>query len=689
MADFKCISCGAVKESVTSCSCPECGYRMFPTPFERSELLIKEIQRFLGKLRPVEIELGDIQGFRKPSTQDLVDDASPDKYIYQSEDTARFPDFQKIQRYVCGASKTEQFLANLANSIEQIRKHIKTAYLQNYEVSISRLLDRATELDAVLKDALRELDITCMLPAIDLPNIKLQYSETPDEELLPLAEDLLESLTALKIKIGKFIKQNNIYGTLYQKKPKKGFKLDKECSNLTALKRCKTDLERILSKKYVVDIFSDGSEELAEMLHILWYCLEAILTIPVLIHKSVYEFADGTIVMDEQIGPELIQRFCARYAALDETIYAYDFLQGKSEDDLFELYNKMIDVDSEGILGINKSGLLRIGESEKKLNQLIGLANIKESIKKIKAYALANKDNNQLNIHMCFLGNPGSGKTEVARFIAGILYENKILPTKKIVEVDRSGLVSQYFGATAEKTRSVIQSAMGGVLFIDEAYALCEGDSTHGISDYGKEAIDTLVKAMEDYRGRFCVILAGYKNEMQKMLSTNPGFKSRIQFMLDFPNYSRGELREISQLMLQSRHYSIGEAALERLLDITEIRRKEPNFANAREIRNILDQVIMCQNLRCAGTGDSEVGIVDINKYISDANINLPMSSGSIGKILTGEEELDQLIGLAPVKRMIKKIKAYAKRNKDQAGFNLHSENTYNVPRYFVYIVNF
>ena len=147
---------------------------------------------------------------------------------------------------------------------------------------------------------------------------------------------------------------------------------------------------------------------------------------------------------------------------------------------------------------------------------------------------------------MCFLGNPGSGKTEVARYIAGILYENKILPTKKIVEVDRSGLVSQYFGATAEKTRSVIASAMGGVLFIDEAYAL-GNNSDHGITDYGKEAIDTLVKAMEDYRGKLCVILAGYKNEMLQMLSTNPGFKSRIQFTLDFPNYSRDELRDITE----------------------------------------------------------------------------------------------------------------------------------------------
>jgi SpoVK/Ycf46/Vps4 family AAA+-type ATPase len=189
--------------------------------------------------------------------------------------------------------------------------------------------------------------------------------------------------------------------------------------------------------------------------------------------------------------------------------------------------------------------LLKIGESEKKLNKLIGLSSIKESIKKIKAYALANKDSDDLNVHMCFYGNPGSGKTEVARIIAGILHENGILPTKKVVEVDRGGLVGQYVGETPQKTMYKIQEAMGGVLFVDEAYALVP--KTGGGFDYGHEAVATLIKAMEDYRGKFCVILAGYRNEMQQMLSSNPGFKSRIQFELDFPNYSREELGQITK----------------------------------------------------------------------------------------------------------------------------------------------
>lgn len=347
-------------------------------------------------------------------------------------------------------------------------------------------------------------------------------------------------------------------------------------------------------------------------------------------------------------------------------------LSEKPEEELFEYYKAFIDLDRFGFLVPVGSTLLNIGESEKKLNHLIGLSGVKENVQKIKVYAAANKGSKNLNVHMCFLGNPGTGKTEVARYIAGILYENRILPENKVVEVDRSGLVSQYFGATAEKTSQVIAKAMGGVLFIDEAYAL-GNNSDAGLMDYGKEAIDTLVKAMEDHRGEFCVIFAGYKNEMEKMLSVNPGLRSRIQFVLDFPNYSRDELKSIADLMLKGRGYSICDTAMDRMLDIIDIRRKEANFANAREIRNILDQVIMCQNLRCLDSQDKEIGLADVNKYILDAKIHLPSIFGSENtRALSGEEELDQLIGLTNVKRMVRKIRVYAKRNKGSSDFNLH-----------------
>lgn len=674
MPEFKCISCGAIKESEKQCGCPVCGYLMFETPYDKADVLKKEILKFISGLRVNEVADNRIDIYRKILCK-KKSELEEDKYeiVRKSDDDKRFPDFSTIQGYVCASTKTEVFYERINNVIDNVKKHIHELYLQEYQVSLNSLKAEIEQYDSVLKAALAELEICIELPEPSLPELVLKYTETPNEELLGTADKMLADLALLSDKIKKFIRQNNIYGTAYRKEysPYK----PSENSNYSAeLEKYSADLSKVLAKKYVVDIFSDGSDEMGEMLKAMWGAIEAILTVPVLLKKSIYTFDDSATAADDEFKKKILERINRRYLLLDNVAFAYDFLADRTDEQLFDLYNKLIELDSFGILGINKNALLKIGESEKKLNEMIGLSGIKESIKKIKAYALANKDSENLNIHMCFLGNPGSGKTEVARYIAGILYENKILPTKKIVEVDRSGLVSQYFGATAEKTSGVIARAMGGVLFIDEAYTLGNNsNSDHGITDYGKEAIDTLVKAMEDYRGKFCVILAGYRNEMLQMLSTNPGFKSRIQFTLDFPNYSRDELKSITELMLKNRHYTIGEAALNRILDITDVKRKEPNYANAREIRNILDQVVMCQNLRCVGTDDKELGLADVNKYILDAKINLPTSGDNANnKILTGEEELDQLVGLDSVKRMVRKIKAYAKRNKGEADFNIH-----------------
>ena len=677
MAEYRCISCGAVKESDKSRSCPICGYKMLETPYDKDEVLRREIRDFIGKLRLTEVTEDAFEIFRKVPLDDTKanddDSEKKDKIIRKSQDDKRFPDYHTIQGYVCAATKTEMFCERLNESVEQIRKHIHTAYFQQYQVSIENLKDTIDGLDEVLKKALSAAAVKAELPEVRLPKLTLAYMETPDQSLLPLADEILNALLELSGKILKFIKQNNIYGTVYQEKLKRAYHPAEDADYIRDLACCKQRIERTLAKRYMVDLLSDGSDELLDMLKTLWYAVEVIMYAPILVKKSVYTFEDGATATNDTVKEIVLEKLSTRYAKVDSAILAFDFLAGKTEEELFELYDKMIELDSFGLMGINKRGLLKIGESEKQLNKLIGLSGIKESIKKIKAYALMNKGSDALNIHMGFLGNPGCGKTEVARYVAGILYENKILPTKKVIEVDRSGLVSEYFGATAEKTRSVIARAMGGVLFIDEAYALGNNADTGGITDYGREAIDTLVKAMEDHRGEFCVIFAGYRNEMQKMLSVNPGLKSRLQFTLDFPNYTREELKEISMLMLRKRKYTISEAALSRVLDITDVRRKDPNFANAREIRNILDQVIMCQNLRCTGTADTEIGIVDVNKYIQDAKINLPSSSaGAAKKILTGEEELDQMIGLSVVKRMVRKIKAYAKRNQGLADFNLH-----------------
>ena len=657
MLTYKCISCGATKESNDICSCPVCGYRMFPTPYNRRDVLISEVEKFVFSLQ--------------------VTTVTRERLFFKNKASAdnRFPNYSKIVQYVAGQNKAEGFLRNLLETAEQLQKHFSTDFAGTYAVSFNGIDHLMAEYDRVLPEAVRILAPDADVPPLEpVPweQTSLIYTETQNGILWPLASDLIHQIEPLAKKITAFIRLNNLYGDSHKYHPQpRGNKLNDKTDFERELENAIAQTTKILKKTYVVDIMDDGTEELKEMLTCLWRNIELIMSAPLFIKE--YRYSIGVREFSE---PDFMQYLAVtlrdRYAAVNCAVNLPLLLADKTEEQIFAISKDMIGLDKFGILVPLGTTLVNIGESEQKLNALIGLAGIKESIKKIKAYALANRDSADLNIHMCFLGNPGTGKTEVARYIAGILYENKILPTKKVVEVDRSGLVSQYFGATAEKTRQVIDRAMGGVLFIDEAYAL-GNNSDQGLTDYGKEAIDTLVKAMEDYRGKFCVILAGYKNEMQRMIEVNPGFKSRIQFMLDFPNYSREELQSITEMMLSHRKYTIGEAAMSRILDVADVKRKEPNFANAREVRNILDQVIMCQNMRRVGAEDREIGMVDVNKYIQDAKINLPTSGeGTQKKILTGEEELDLLIGLASVKRMVRKIKAYAKRNKGEDGFNLH-----------------
>ena len=668
MTEYKCIACGHVKESEDTCSCTECGYKMFPTPFDRKTVLASEIQSFIKALMLSEIKDEYLSYFRMVLKKKAKTEDEKDEYekILKSKDDGRFPDFNKIQNYICSADKTEKFVERLNSSLDQIEKHIGTPFQMEYETDFKELSVILEGYEEVIKKALPILEENAEIEKFEFAESKLDYSEVPNDELLNAAKALIVSLRDLTTKIYKFIKQNNIYGTTYQKKFSPKFKPEENTDFLAVITKTENNVRTVLAKKYQVDIFSDGTEELHEMLRMLWNAIGVIMFSPIL--EKIYRYDNGCF--KKEFYEKLLNEINTRYSVISDTVLSSCYFETKTEEELFKLYNKMIEIDSHGIMGVSKYAIFSPGKYEEQLKNLIGLSNIKESIQKIKAYALNNKDSEALNLHMCFYGNPGTGKTEVARIIAGILHENQILPTNKVVEVDRSGLVSQYFGATAEKTRSVIASAMGGVLFVDEAYAL-GNNSDAGLTDYGKEAIDTLVKAMEDYRGKFCVVFAGYKNQMLDMISINPGLRSRIQFELEFPNYSRSDLKKITNLMLDKRKYTLSEAALEKMLDITDVKRREPNFANAREVRNILDGIIMCQNLRVIGSNDTELGIVDVNKYIEDARINLPVGVSS-AKILTADEELDALVGLDSVKRMVKKIKAFAKKNKNEPNFNMH-----------------
>ena len=250
------------------------------------------------------------------------------------------------------------------------------------------------------------------------------------------------------------------------------------------------------------------------------------------------------------------------------------------------------------------------------LESLIGLGGVKKTIKEIVALLEKRGKNAVPCLHMAFLGNPGTGKTTVARIIAKLFAEVGLTKKDLLVETQRGGLVGKYLGHTAQKTATVIKSAFGGVLFIDEAYSLIERDD----DTYGKEAIATLVKIMEDKRDEFVCILAGYTADMNAMLDVNPGLRDRIQFHIEFPDYSVSELMQIFEMLCMDNKYELSndaraalEVGLKRIQDA-----KSLNFSNGRLVRKIFERVRIKQALR---TSDDIIVEVDISEALAERDI--------------------------------------------------------------------
>jgi stage V sporulation protein K len=248
----------------------------------------------------------------------------------------------------------------------------------------------------------------------------------------------------------------------------------------------------------------------------------------------------------------------------------------------------------------------RLQRLQQELDSLVGLQSVKRVIREVQAFALIQKYRQTLQLtcepmvlHTIFIGNPGTGKTTVARLFSQMLREMGILQKGHTVEVERADLVAEYIGQTAQKTREVIKQAQGGLLFVDEAYSLARG----GERDFGKEAIDTLVKAMEDQRDRFVVILAGYPEPMNRFLEANPGLRSRFPITIEFPDYTDIELYKIALGMLEKREYSLTARAQQELIrQIRRLRQGDPaTFGNARAVRNLVEQVIRRQAVRLVG----------------------------------------------------------------------------------------
>ena len=231
--------------------------------------------------------------------------------------------------------------------------------------------------------------------------------------------------------------------------------------------------------------------------------------------------------------------------------------------------------------------------------ELVGLAPVKARIREIAALLLIDKLRQSVGItsghpglHMSFTGSPGTGKTVVGLKMADILYQLGYSKKGHLLTVTRDDLVGQYIGHTAPKTKEVLKKAMGGVLFIDEAYYLYKPDNER---DYGSEAIEILLQVMENQRDDLVVILAGYKDPMDKFYESNPGLSSRIANHIDFPDYSVEELLQISKLMLQDQQYQLTPDAEIALSQYITIRKEKPLFANARSVKNALDRARMRQ----------------------------------------------------------------------------------------------
>ncbi|MFC9972937.1 CbbX protein [Spirillospora sp. NPDC127200] len=240
--------------------------------------------------------------------------------------------------------------------------------------------------------------------------------------------------------------------------------------------------------------------------------------------------------------------------------------------------------------------------------ELVGLVPVKTRIREVAALLLIDRvrarfgiDSARPNLHMCFTGSPGTGKTTVAVRLAELLHRLGYVRKGHLVSVTRDDLVGQYVGHTAPKTKEVLKRAMGGVLFIDEAYYLYRAENER---DYGQEAIEILLQVMENQRDDLVVVLAGYKDRMDSFFASNPGMSSRIAHHIDFPDYDTAELEAIGHLMLEREGYRLASETGQVFRDYLERRRAQPRFANARSVRNAIERArLRHANRLLAGSG--------------------------------------------------------------------------------------
>lgn len=335
-----------------------------------------------------------------------------------------------------------------------------------------------------------------------------------------------------------------------------------------------------------------------------------------------------------------------------------------------------------------------LNEVLNKVSNLVGLKNVKDEINEIVKLAKFYSDQGEnlyekFNSHFVFVGNPGTGKTTVARLFSQIYNALGILPKGHLVEADRQSLVGGYIGQTAIKTSAIIYKAMGGTLFIDEAYSLTKKSSA---DDFGSEAIDTLIKQMEDDRGKFLVIAAGYTEEMNQFLSSNPGIKSRFSKVINFEDYSPDELFEIAERQIKLKNHIIDETVKEQLKKYFNkvYRNRDKNFGNARFIRTVVENTLKNHLLRIADIPSSKrtdkeiqtIKIDDIKDLIfsKKQKENIP-TEGDQELLNQYLDELNSLAGINSVKKQVNKLVTSLKvaKIRKSRGMNVMPKNLHSI----------
>ncbi|MDS0526065.1 AAA family ATPase [Clostridium sp. SHJSY1] len=335
---------------------------------------------------------------------------------------------------------------------------------------------------------------------------------------------------------------------------------------------------------------------------------------------------------------------------------------------------------------IKLSGIIKQADKEgleelnKELDNIIGLDSVKSFIKRlqdnIKVQNLRVAQGSKaakLSLHMIFTGNPGTGKTTMARIMAKYLKILGYLSSGHLVEVSRNDLVGQYVGETAQKTMAKVNAAKGGILFIDEAYSLARDEN----DVFGIEAVDSLVKAVEDNRDDLVVILAGYSKEMEEFLKTNSGLKSRFNYNVDFEDYTPKELLQISKVISQSNGYEINEELDAKLIELFESKqiKGKNDSGNGRLARNIVEQAIANQSKRLAGADENKINKSDLNKLmLSDFGLDKKIDFNL-------EDELSKIIGLGEVKEFVRNLEKQLKANekRKRLGVSVESSQSLNM----------